>query len=97
LVDDIPSAANIVYYAGIVKENSVRRKLIKAAYDITTQAFSTSENNRKSLKKRKKVSCPSTQTQEADLFHPPKMLPEKQSLKSRRGIRAERLLGFQLD
>jgi len=41
LVDDIPSAANIVYYAGIVKENSVRRKLLATAYEITTMAFST--------------------------------------------------------
>ena len=54
LVDDIPSAANIVYYAGIVKENSIRRKLIKAAYDITTQAFSTSENISEVIEKAQK-------------------------------------------
>ncbi|MDD4390231.1 MAG: replicative DNA helicase [Eubacteriales bacterium] len=43
LVDNIPSAANIVYYANIVKENSIRRNLLNSAYEITNMAFSTQE------------------------------------------------------
>jgi replicative DNA helicase len=39
LVDDIPSAANIVYYAKIVKENSIRRRLLDTAYQITELAY----------------------------------------------------------
>ena len=39
LVDDIPSAANIVHYAKIVKENSLRRKLLDSAYQITELAY----------------------------------------------------------
>jgi replicative DNA helicase len=43
LPDNIPSAANIVYYANIVKENSVRRRLLEAAYEITNMAFAVQE------------------------------------------------------
>lgn len=43
LVDNIPSAANIVYYANIVKENSVRRDLLSAAYEITNLAYAAQE------------------------------------------------------
>jgi replicative DNA helicase len=41
LVDNIPSAANIVQYANIVKENSLRRQLLKKAYEIINQAYNT--------------------------------------------------------
>jgi len=43
LVDNIPSAANIVHYANIVKENSLRRKLLDSAYQITELAYSSDE------------------------------------------------------
>lgn len=40
LIDDIPSAANVQYYAKIVKENSLRRNLLDSAYQITELAYS---------------------------------------------------------
>lgn len=43
LVDNIPSAANIIHYAKIVKENSLRRKLLESAYQITELAYSSDE------------------------------------------------------
>ncbi|MEN6375512.1 MAG: replicative DNA helicase [Smithella sp.] len=43
LVDNIPSAANIVYYANIVKENSVRRNLLEVSYEITNLAYAAQE------------------------------------------------------
>ncbi|OPL15202.1 MAG: replicative DNA helicase [delta proteobacterium MLS_D] len=39
LVDQVPSAANIVYYAKIVKEKSVLRSLIGAATGILTRSY----------------------------------------------------------
>jgi replicative DNA helicase len=41
LADSVPTAANVLYYADIVKEKGVRRKLIRNATDIVTQSFST--------------------------------------------------------
>jgi replicative DNA helicase len=39
LVESIPTAANIAYYAKIVKEKSILRKLISAATGIVTQSY----------------------------------------------------------
>jgi replicative DNA helicase len=39
LVDSVPTAANIAYYAKIVKEKSILRKLISAATEIVTQSY----------------------------------------------------------
>ncbi|MCJ7664602.1 MAG: replicative DNA helicase [Desulfobacterales bacterium] len=39
LVESVPTAANIAYYAKIVKEKSILRKLISAATDIVTQSY----------------------------------------------------------
>ena len=39
LIDSIPTAANIEYYARIVKEKAILRKLIEAATDIVTQSY----------------------------------------------------------
>ncbi|UCC66090.1 MAG: replicative DNA helicase [Deltaproteobacteria bacterium] len=39
LVDSVPTAANIVYYAKIVKEKSILRKLISTATEIVTQSY----------------------------------------------------------
>lgn len=44
LVDGIPRATNVKYYAGIVWELAVRRRLIKAARFIVDQAESADEN-----------------------------------------------------
>lgn len=41
LVKNTPSAANIVAYAGIVREKSILRQLIETATDITESAFDT--------------------------------------------------------
>lgn len=41
LVDNIPSAANIVHYAEIVRENSLRRQLLSRAYIISEAAYDT--------------------------------------------------------
>ncbi|MCC6932675.1 MAG: replicative DNA helicase [Deltaproteobacteria bacterium] len=41
LVDNVPTAANTQYYARVVKEMSLRRKLIHEASEIVTEAFST--------------------------------------------------------
>ncbi len=39
LIDTIPTAANIEYYARIVKEKAILRKLIETATDIVTQGY----------------------------------------------------------
>jgi replicative DNA helicase len=39
LVDAVPTAANIAYYAKIVKEKSILRKLISTATEIVTQSY----------------------------------------------------------
>ena len=39
LIDSIPTAANIEYYARIVKEKAILRKLIEAATEIVTQSY----------------------------------------------------------
>jgi replicative DNA helicase len=44
LIDTIPTAANIGYYARIVKEKSILRKLIEAATDIVTQGYEDRED-----------------------------------------------------
>jgi replicative DNA helicase len=41
LVDNVPSAANIAYYARIVKEKSILRGLIGTATDILTKSYDT--------------------------------------------------------
>jgi replicative DNA helicase len=39
LVDDIPSAANVKHYADIVKDMSLKREVIKAAYEVCAEGF----------------------------------------------------------
>ncbi|UCD71186.1 MAG: replicative DNA helicase [Syntrophobacterales bacterium] len=39
LIDSVPTAANIEYYAKIVKEKSILRKLIQASTEIITQSY----------------------------------------------------------
>ncbi len=39
LLDSVPTAANIEYYAKIVKEKAILRKLIQASTDIITQSY----------------------------------------------------------
>jgi replicative DNA helicase len=39
LIDSVPTAANIEYYAKIVKEKSILRKLIQAATEIVTESY----------------------------------------------------------
>jgi replicative DNA helicase len=39
LIDSVPTAANIEYYARIVREKSILRKLIQAATEIVTQSY----------------------------------------------------------
>jgi replicative DNA helicase len=41
LVDNVPSAANVVYYAKIVKEKAILRRLIGAATEILTKSYNT--------------------------------------------------------
>ena len=44
LVESVPTAANIVYYAKIVKEKSILRKLISTATAIVTQSYQERKN-----------------------------------------------------
>jgi replicative DNA helicase len=44
LVESVPTAANIVYYAKIVKEKSILRKLISTATAIVTQSYQEGKN-----------------------------------------------------
>ena len=39
LVDFVPSAANVLHYAGIVKEKGIKRRLIKNATEIITRSY----------------------------------------------------------
>ncbi len=41
LVDNVPSAANVVYYAKIVKEKAILRRLIGTATEILTKSYNT--------------------------------------------------------
>jgi replicative DNA helicase len=44
LVDDIPTAANIQYYAKIVKEKSILRNLIRISREITANSYDAAED-----------------------------------------------------
>ena len=44
LVDNVPSAAHIAYYAKIVKEKSILRRLIGASTEILTKSYESSSN-----------------------------------------------------
>jgi replicative DNA helicase len=44
LADEVPTAANILYYAKIVKEKSVLRRLIEAATEIARQGYEEPED-----------------------------------------------------
>jgi replicative DNA helicase len=44
LIDSVPTAANIEYYARIVKEKSVLRKLIQTSTEIITQSYEDRED-----------------------------------------------------
>jgi replicative DNA helicase len=44
LVESVPTAANIAYYAKIVKEKSILRKLISTATEIVTQSYQERKN-----------------------------------------------------
>jgi replicative DNA helicase len=44
LIDSVPTAANIEYYARIIKEKSVLRKLIETATNIVTQGYEDRED-----------------------------------------------------
>lgn len=39
LIDTVPTAANVLHYADIVKDKGIRRKLIRNATDIVTKSF----------------------------------------------------------
>jgi replicative DNA helicase len=54
LVDDIPSAANIEYYAQIVKENSLRRQLLSKAYEIIESVYSNEGDVNECIEKAQK-------------------------------------------
>ena len=44
IIDSVPSAANVEYYIGILREKQVGRKIIETATDIASEAY-TSENS----------------------------------------------------
>ena len=44
LADEVPTAANIIYYAKIVKEKSVLRQLIEAATEVARQGYEEPED-----------------------------------------------------
>lgn len=44
LLNSVPTSANVKYYAGIVKEKSLMRKLIRTTEDITAQCYQGAEN-----------------------------------------------------
>ena len=44
LIDSIPTAANIVYYARIIKEKAILRKLIETSTEIITQSYEDRED-----------------------------------------------------
>ena len=54
LVDDIPYAGNIVHYAGMIKEVSLRRQLITRAYLISEIAYDTSVSINTSIENAQK-------------------------------------------
>ncbi len=43
LIDKVPTSAHIEHYAGIVKENKIRRNLINASSEINEQAFGNAD------------------------------------------------------
>ena len=55
LVDNVPTAANITYYAKIVKEKSILRKLINAATQIVTHGYEGSKSIGESLDQAEKL------------------------------------------
>lgn len=49
LTTDISTTANVEYYAGIIRNNSFRRKLIQVSSELTTRAYDESENTQELL------------------------------------------------
>ncbi|HGE71426.1 TPA: replicative DNA helicase [Candidatus Poribacteria bacterium] len=44
MIDSVPTAANVVHYANIVKEEALRRKLIRASVQIYNDSFDSTED-----------------------------------------------------
>ncbi len=44
VIDSVPSASNVDYYIGIVKEKQVGRKIIETANEIATEAYSSEDS-----------------------------------------------------
>ena len=55
LVDNVPSAANIGYYGQIIKNHSLRRGLLKSAYEITEMAHDICNNINETIETSQKL------------------------------------------
>ncbi len=49
LINMVPTAANVSYYAGVVQRTAIMRRLIRAATDIATIAYQNSEDVEKAI------------------------------------------------
>jgi replicative DNA helicase len=67
LVDNVPTAANIVYYAQICKENSLRRQLLSKAYEVIESAYSTQIEVNESIENAQKSILAINMTAGADV------------------------------
>ncbi len=70
LVDSVPSTANIVHYAKIVKEKSILRNLITRAADITNLGFEASEDVEEILDKAEESIFSITQQRIQTCYYP---------------------------
>ena len=65
----VPSAANIAYYAKVVKAMAMRRRLIHEASDIITEAFQTQDNIEEFLDRAEQRILTASEFRAASAFH----------------------------
>ena len=68
LCDEAPTAENVEYYAKIVKEKAVLRKIIKTAVDMSDGAYSENENSNEVLDKAEQLLFNLSKDAERGLF-----------------------------
>lgn len=69
LTSIVPSSANIEYYVKIIKDNAVRRVLLKTAAEISAEAFDDSKDSRTIIEEAEKRIFEVTEQQQSGAYH----------------------------
>ncbi len=68
LTDQVPTSANVEYYAKIVKDRSVRRKLLRISRELANQALEESEDTRVLIEEAERHIFDITDNQQSDSY-----------------------------